>query len=72
MSQALSLYRLQQIDSQIDHLQTRLISIQEILDNDSELQQLSQRAETVNARRKAAERALQQAEENVQNQHIKI
>ena len=37
MSAALGLYRLQQVDSQIDHIQSRLKAIQQTLENDAEL-----------------------------------
>ena len=72
MNQTLSLYRLQQIDLQIDRLQARLNVIQEILDDDAELLQLNEQAEAVEARCRAAEQALKQAEGDVQSQHIKI
>jgi predicted nucleic acid-binding Zn-ribbon protein len=72
MSQTLSLYRLQQIDSQIDRLQTRLLAIQGILDDDSKLRQLKEQAETAETCLKNAEQALKHAEEDVQNQQIKI
>ena len=37
MSAALGLYRLQQVDSQIDQIQARLKVIQQTLENDAEL-----------------------------------
>ena len=67
MSQTLSLYRLQQIDSQIDRLQTRLLAIQKVLDDDDELHQLSEEAEAAEARCKTAGQALKQAERDVQS-----
>ena len=72
MNQTLSLYRLQQIDVQIDRLQARLHTIQEILDDDAELRQLNEQAGTIEALYQAAEQALKLAEEDVQSQHIKI
>jgi predicted nucleic acid-binding Zn-ribbon protein len=72
MNQTLSLYRLQQIDIQIDRLQARLHTIQEILADDAELRQISEQANVIEARYKAAEQALKQAEGEVQGQHIKI
>jgi uncharacterized protein len=72
MNQTLSLYRLQQIDIQIDRLQTRLHTIQDILDNDEELRQLNEQAQAIDARLKASELVLKQAEQEVQGQHIKI
>jgi uncharacterized protein len=72
MSQTLSLYRLQQIDIQIDRLQARLQSAQNSLDDDADLRNLKEQARKVEARCQAAEIALKQAEGEVQNQQIKI
>jgi uncharacterized protein len=72
MSQTLSLYRLQQIDSQIDRLQARLQAIQKILDDDTQLRQLNEQAKAAEARCQSAEQALKQAEQDVQSQIIKI
>ena len=72
MNQTLSLYRLQQIDLQIDRLQTRLHTIQEILDDDSELRQLDEQTRKIEALCQAAEQTLKQTEGDVQSQHIKI
>ncbi len=72
MSQTLSLYRLQQIDSQMDRLRSRLQEIQKTLDDDAELRQLKERGESADARCQAAEQSLKQAERDVQNQQIKI
>ena len=72
MSQTLSLYRLQQIDNQIDRLEIRLRDIQKLLDDDAELRRLNEQVQTADDRCKNAEQALQQAEGNVQSQLIKI
>jgi predicted nucleic acid-binding Zn-ribbon protein len=72
MSQTLSLYRLQQIDSQMDHLRARLQEIQNTLDNDAELRQLNELIVKADARDQAAEHALRQAERDVESQLIKI
>jgi len=72
MNQTLSLYRLQQIDLQIDRLQARLHSIQEILEDDAEMRQLNEQSLAVESRCQAEQQALKQAEEDVQSQHIKI
>jgi len=72
MNQTLSLYRLQQIDLQIDRLQARLHTIQAILDDDAEMRQLNEQTRTIEALYQAAEEALKQAEADVQSQHIKI
>ncbi len=72
MNQTLSLYRLQQIDLQIDRLQARLQSIQEILDNDAELHQLNEQVRAIQAQYDINEQTLRQAEGNVHDQLIKI
>jgi len=72
MNQTLSLYRLQQIDLQIDRLQARLHSIQEMLDDDAEMRLLNEQTLAVESRCQAAQQALKQAEGDVQSQHIKI
>jgi uncharacterized protein len=72
MSQTLSLYRLQQIDSQIDRIRSRLQEIQKLLDDDAELNQLKERSESADVRCQVAEQSLKQAERDVQNQQIKI
>jgi len=72
MSQTLNLYRLQQIDSQIDRAQARLLAIQKTLADDAELRLANEQAQAAQARCQSAERALKQAEAGVQSQHIKI
>jgi predicted nucleic acid-binding Zn-ribbon protein len=72
MSQTLNLYRLQQIDSQMDRLRARLLEIQSILDDDTELRKLNEQAKVADERNQYAEKALKQAEREVQNQLIKI
>jgi len=72
MSAALGLYRLQQVDSQIDQIQARLKAIQEILENDLELKTTSGRFAASEQKYKDAERALKLAEAEVQKQRIKI
>jgi predicted nucleic acid-binding Zn-ribbon protein len=72
MNQTLSLYRLQQIDSQLDHLQARLQQIQKSLDDDVELRRLKEQAGEADARCITAENTLEKAEKDVQNQIIKI
>jgi len=72
MSQTLSLYRLQQVDSQIDHLQTRLKEIQKELDDDIELRRLNGQVETAETRCQFSKQALKQAESHVEEQQIKI
>ncbi len=72
MSAALSLYRLQQVDSQIDQIQARLKAIQEILDNDLELKASTERFNASDKNFKEAERTLKLAEAEVEKQRIKI
>jgi predicted nucleic acid-binding Zn-ribbon protein len=72
MSQTLSLYRLQQVDSQIDRAQTRLQSIQKILEDDAELSLAKEKAVTTNAICQSCDLALKQAEADSQNHRIKI
>ncbi len=72
MSQTLSLYRLQQVDSQIDRVHTRLNAIQIILDDDADLRLSEEHADSLKVLCESAERELKQAEINAQNQKIKI
>jgi len=72
MNQTLSLYRLQQTDSQIGRVQARLQAIQKILEDDEALRQAGTQAEVAEKNRLAAERALRQAEDTVRDQRIKI
>jgi predicted nucleic acid-binding Zn-ribbon protein len=72
MSRPFKLYRLQQIDSQLDEAQARLEEIAAILGEDEALKAAKQAvAETEEARGKA-EKELRRAEEDVQAQQIKI
>ncbi|RPI31032.1 MAG: hypothetical protein EHM70_12440 [Chloroflexota bacterium] len=72
MSQPFKLYRLQQIDSQLDHARLRLQEIENILNNDSTLRQAQAEASTAENGLQAAAKALRQAEADVQAQRIKI
>ncbi len=72
MNQTLSLYRLQQIDIQIDRLQTRFRAIQDKLDDDAELRQLNEQVKAAEIRIHASAQTLKQAEGDVQSQNIKI
>jgi predicted nucleic acid-binding Zn-ribbon protein len=72
MSQTLSLYRLQQADSQIDRTQTRLRAIQKTLEDDAELSLAKEQADTTNAICYSADQSLKQAEADAQRQRIKI
>jgi uncharacterized protein len=72
MSSLLSLYRLQQIDSQIDRARVRLQAIQTTLDQDDELRQAGEKARVTEENHCVAENTLKQAEMNVKDQRIKI
>lgn len=72
MSAALGLYRLQQVDSQIDQIQARLKTIQQTLENDITLRTANERFSDMESEHKAAERALKSSEAEVEKQQIKI
>ncbi len=72
MSQTLSLYRLQQVDSQIDRAQARLQTIQKTLDDDAELRLANERADSTKAICESTDQSLKQAEADAQSQRIKI
>ncbi len=71
MNQTLSLYRLQQIDSQIDRAQLTLQAIEKKLEDDASLRQVKDQAQVAEDAHQTAERNLHQAEAAVQDQHIK-
>jgi uncharacterized protein len=72
MSAALGLYRLQQVDSQIDQIQARLKAIQQTLENDVELRSANEHLATADSNHKEAERSLKLSEAEVEKQRIKI
>jgi len=72
MSAALGLYRLQQVDSQIDHVHARHKVIQQTLENDAELRACTERCTTAEDKLREAERLLKQSEQEVEKQRIKI
>ena len=72
MSAALGLYRLQQVDSQMDQARARLKSIQQTLENDEELRSFAERLSAAEKRFGDAERLLKQSEQEVEKQRIKI
>jgi uncharacterized protein len=72
MSAALGLYRLQQVDSKMDHALTRLKTIQQTLENDKELRTSTERCVEAENRYKETERLLKQSEQDVEKQRIKI
>src|SRR5690242_15874107 len=72
MSAALGLYRLQQVDSQIDQIQARLRAIQQTLENDLVLRAANEHFSTADGKHKDAGRALTLSETEVEKQQIKI
>lgn len=72
MSAALSLYRLQQVDSQIDHAQSRLRAIRQTLENDEELRAAGMKSAAAQDKLKEAERLLKQSEQEVEKQRLKL
>jgi uncharacterized protein len=72
MSAALGLYRLQQVDSQIDQIQARLKMIRETLENDIELLSAKERFAAADSKHKDAERALKLSEAEFEKQRLKI
>lgn len=72
MSAALGLYRLQQVDSRIDHIQSRLKAIRQVLENDTELRAANDQSMAAENQLKEAERLLKQSEQEVEKQRIKL
>ena len=72
MNAALGLYRLQQVDSQIDQIQARQKWIRETLQNDVELRTATQAFAAADGKYKDAARALKQSEAEFEKQRIKI
>lgn len=72
MSAALGLYRLQQVDSQMDQVHGRLKSIQETLQNDRELRAAMDAFSASENESKTAERAFKSTGADVEKQRIKI
>jgi uncharacterized protein len=72
MSAALGLYRLQQVDSQMDQAQSRLRVIRQTLENDAELRAATERVAAAEEKLRNSERLLKQTEQEVEKQHLKI
>ena len=68
----MGLYRLQQVDSQIDGIQARQKWIQDTLQNDASLRAATQAFDSTDKKSKDALRALKQTEAEVEKQRIKI
>jgi predicted nucleic acid-binding Zn-ribbon protein len=72
MSSALLLYRLQQIDSRLGQVNTRLAAIRALLENNAELLAARERLESVQKEQHEAEKALKAAEFEAAAQRIKL
>lgn len=72
MSQPFKLYRLQQIDSQLDRARNRLQAIETALNENEALNQAQKLSEAAEKDLEDKRKALRQAEDNVQSQRIKI
>lgn len=72
MSAALGLYRLQQVDSQIDQAQARLKAIRQTLENDAELRSATDQLAAAEKELAEATRQLKQAEAEVEKQRVKL
>jgi predicted nucleic acid-binding Zn-ribbon protein len=72
MSAALGLYRLQQVDSQIDQIRVRLKAIDETLQNDLELRTALEHFTAAETNHASAERELKMSDAEVEKQRIKI
>jgi len=72
MSAALGLYRLQQVDGQIDQVQARQKWIQDTLQNDANLRASTQTHAAAESKLREAARLLKQSEAEVEKQRTKI
>jgi predicted nucleic acid-binding Zn-ribbon protein len=72
MSAALGLFRLQQVDSQIDQIRARLQTIQQTLENDLEVRAASDDLARAEAKHRDAEHALKLSESEFEKQRLKI
>ncbi|HSG42258.1 MAG TPA: C4-type zinc ribbon domain-containing protein [Anaerolineales bacterium] len=72
MSAALGLYRLQQVDSQMDQIRARLDAIRETLENDAKLRAAMDAASVSEAEHKKSNNAVKTSEAEVESQRIKI
>ena len=72
MSATFHLYRLQQVDSQIDKVEKRLDEIQRIIDDNRELKRAKIGVKKEEEAHKKTAVALKKAENNVKAQHIQI
>ena len=72
MSAALGLYRLQQVDSQMDQIRARLDAIRETLENDVKLRAANKAVSASEAENNLSNSAVKASEAEVESQRIKI
>lgn len=72
MSATFHLYRLQQIDSQIDKVNKRLREIQHTIEDNRDLKRAKVRAKKASLTQEETAKVLKSAEKQVQAQHVKI
>ena len=72
MSVALGLYRLQQVDSQLDQIHARLKTIRETLENDLELRAANKTVSSSDGAHKETSVVLKHSEAEVEKQRLKI
>jgi predicted nucleic acid-binding Zn-ribbon protein len=72
MSAALGVFRLQQVDRQLDRSRARLEEIRKTLENDAELRALLDKAENARKQKSLAEETLREADRQVKTQQVKI
>src|SRR3972149_1944314 len=72
MSASLGLFRLQQVDRQIDRAQTQLDAIRKTLENDVEMREALSRVEAAKKEQHHLRHELQLSEAEAQSQQIKI
>lgn len=72
MNVALGLYRLQQVDSQMDQIQARLKAIRETLENDLELRAAMDALSSAEEHHRQASLALKESEAEAEKQSVKI
>ncbi len=72
MSQIFNLYRLQQLDSQLDSALSKLSELELLLQNDRELQESQKKFDQEQERLKALSHSLSKIEYDVKQQNIKI
>jgi predicted nucleic acid-binding Zn-ribbon protein len=72
MSASLGIFRLQQVDRQIDRTRVQLESIRKTLENDAEMRKATERAEAAQKEHHRASQKMKNAEADVEAQKIKI